>query len=457
MDLVRHHLANLSRHDELQPGLVDVYVVDFSLRVLYRVVKGRVYDKPLHSLDSILQEAYEQQQLVSITHAETIQNPYQDTPFSHQYLHIYPLKQGLLLIQQDDFHPLPASILLMAQSIDIVLEASVNESKLAVYEDWLRRSGMNEAVGEEAFQEMKYTPHLVPTYQVDPYGCYPIQAMPEVRSTDSVVYVSVSDRYLPILVKTVEIPVYRFVEGVYLHVATTDKRRLNKIVATIRSIADEPFSELTIHVVRGCDTKDVTGALQQMHSSSELYYPPRPLEVVTDVDVALAQMKRYRVRNQAHQWVMTYYELPSMSLGCERAVLQSLLKEKTSTFRLIPLSKTFTLHPDSVRWMNKHKMAQYMNKTGFIMNQSDQALRTYLTQKSGTIGCSHWDVYFNEPRDYFLLNRGVTDTDSSLIELLFDRQMKQRVIPIVPVRSTQDILVLTNHQLGYYYNEEDHE
>ena len=43
------------------------------------------------------------------------------------------------------------------------------------------------------------------------------------------------------------------------------------------------------------------------------------------------------------------------------------------------------------------------------------------------------------------------------IELLFDRQMKQRVIPIVPVRSTQDILVLTNHQLGYYYNEEDHE
>lgn len=457
MDLVRRHLANVCRHDELQPGLVDVHVVDFSLRVLYRVVKGRVYEKPLETLDPILQEAFDHQQIVSITHAETIQNPYQETPFAHQYLHIYPLTKGLLLIQQDDFHPLPSSISLVAESIDIILDASTNETTLTIYEDWLRRSGMNEEAGSESFQDKFYTPHRQPTFNVDDYGCYPIQAMPLVQSTDSVIYVSIKDHVISSLVKAIEHPVYRFVDGIYLHVDTTDKRTLNKLAATISQLGDEPFSELIIHIVRGCDTSDAMKALQEMRSSSELYYPPRPHEEVSDVDVALARVKRYRVRNQAHQWVMTYYALPSMSLPCEREVLTSLLKEKASTFRLIPLSESFSTHPDSVRWMNKHKMAQYMNKTGFIVNQSDQALLTYLTQKSGTIGCSRWDVYFNESRDYLLLERALTDADSSLIELLFDRQMKQRVIPIVPVRNTQDILVLTNHQLGYYYSEEDHE
>jgi hypothetical protein len=455
--MVRHHLATLCRHDELQPGLVDVHVVDLSLEMVYRYIKGRVYEKPLRALDPVLQASFDQQQIVSLTHAESIHSPYQETPFAHQYLHIYPLEKGLLLIQQDDFHPLPASISLLAQSIDILLAASIEETKVTVYEDWLRRSGMNQETGSEQFLGQNYTPRMPVTFDVDADGCYPVQAMPMMTKTDSVIYVQVSAHLIPALVKAIDLPVYRAVDGCYLHVSTTDKRTLNKLASTLRDVADEPFSELIIHIVRGCDTPNVIEALTQMRDANDLYYPPRPPSLIMDVNVALARVKRYRVRNEGHQWVMTYYELPSMSLACEREVLTQLLKEKTSTFRLIPISETLSQHPDTVRWMNKHKMAQYMNKTGFVVNLCDQALLTYLTQKSGTIGCSRWDVYFQQPRDYIVLDRSLSDQDSGLIELLFDRQMKHNVIPIVPVRSAQDILVLTNHQLGYYYSEEDHE
>ena len=457
MSMVRHHLATLCRHDELQPGLVDVQVVDFSLEIVYRVIKGRVYEKALGPIDPVLQDVFDQQQILSMTHAETLQSPYQRVLFPHQYLHVFPLSRGLLLIQQDDYHPLAASISLLAQAIDILLSASTNESKLAVYEDWLRRSGMNKVTGTEVFQSDFYTPHLPQTYPIDEVGCYPIQAMPQISASDSLIYVHLPYRLIPAVVKAIELPVYRFVDGCYLHVSTTDKRTLNKLASALRAIGDEPFSELMIHIVRGCDTTNVLEALQQMRTSRELYYPPRPPSLIGDVNVALARVKRYRVRNEAHQWVMTYYELPVMSLDCEREVLVRLLQEKASTFRLLPLSVNLSLHPDTVRWMNKHKMAQYMNKTGFIVNQCDQTLLTYLSQKSGTIGCSRWDIYFNESRDYIVLDRALSDADSSLIELLFERQMKYNLIPIVPIRNAQDILVLTNHQLGYYYSEEDHE
>lgn len=456
MDIVRHHLANLCRHDEFQPGLVDIQVVDFSLGRVYRYIKGRVYEKNLSSLDPVIQDAYEQQQILSITHAETVQSPYQESLFQHQYLHIYPLKQGLVLLQQNDFQPLPQSVGLLAEAIEILLEASVNDETVAVYSDWLIRSGMNHDVGEELHRGMMYTPHPVVSHTKDAFGCYPIQALPVFTTQDSLVYVSIDETFIEALIIAIELPLYRFVDGYYIHVSSTDKRRLNKLASSIQSLK-EPFNGLIIHIVRGCDTSDPIAGLQSMRGSTELYYPSRPLPVIQDIDVALARVKRYRVRNNSHQWVMTYYEFPAMSLDCERGVLHRLLKEKSSTYRLLPLSETLSQHPDTLTWMTQHKMAQYMDKTGFILDQTDQALLTYLKQKSGTIGCRRWDVYFTEARDYILLDRTLRDADSSLIELLFDRQMKDRVSPIVPVSTTQDILVVTNHQLGYYYNEEDHE
>lgn len=456
MDIVRHHLANLCRHDEFQPGLVDIQVVDFSFSRVYRYIKGRVYEKNLSSLDPVIQDAFDQQQILSITYAETLQSPYQETLFQHQYLHIYPLKQGLVLLQQNDFHPLPQSVRLLAEAIEILLEAAVNDETVAIYTDWLIRSGMNHESGKESHRGMKYTPHQVMSYTTDVFGCYPIQAMPAVTTQDSLVYVSIDENYIDPLIKAVELPVYRFVDGYYIHISTTDKRRLNKLASTIQSLK-QPYSGLIIHIVRGCDTSDPIASLQSMRGSNELYYPAKPLAVIQDIDVALARVKRYRVRNNSHQWVMTYYELPTMSLSCERGVLHRLLKEKSSTYRLLPLSEALSQHPDTLTWMTQHKMAQYMDKTGFILDQTDQALLTYLKQKSGTIGCKRWDVYFTQTRDYILLDRTLRDADSSLIELLFERQMKDRVSPIAPVRTTQDILVVTNHQLGYYYNEEDHE
>lgn len=455
--MVRHHMATLCRHDEFQPGLVDIHVVDFSLQRVYRYIKGRVYEKNLSSIDPVLHDAFEQQQILSITHAETIQSPYQETFFQHQYVHVYPLKQGLIVLQQDDFHPLPQSMTLLAQAIEILLTASINDETLTVYTEWLVRSGMNKNSGEESHQDMKYTPHQVATFSTDAFGCYPIQAMPMITSKDSVVFVSINESFIPSLVNTVQQPIYRFVDGCYIHLPTIDKRHLNKVAATIQNAFNKPFTGLELHIVRGCDTDDPIAAVQAMRGANELYYPPKTTDVIHDIDVALARVKRYRVRNNAHQWVMTYYELPSMSLACERGVIHRLLKEKSSTYRLLPFSESLSLHPDTVDWMTQHKMAQYMDKTGFIVDETDQALLTYLKQKSGTIGCRRWDVYFAQSRDYLLLDRTLQDADSSLIELLFDRQMKQRVSPIVPVRTTQDILVVTNHQLGYYYNEEDHE
>ena len=440
-----------------QAGLVDVeLVVFFDSPLVLRYVKGRVYDKSFDgALDALLENVWQQKKNKSTKQAELIQSPYYGQPFAHQYLHIIVLDQGLLLLQQSDFSEDLPFVPLLTESLNMLLAQQDHQTRLLRYHQWLSEAGMNTKGGRYQFKGDYFTPYPEPVFQPDETGCYPFAKL--VLSLDAPYSVIEVTGQFDLTLLPKDLTWYRLGERVYTSVATTDKRVINKVVNTIQKDLSNPFTNLQVHVARSTDPEPFETILDQLRDSEDVYYVVKEADEITDITVALASTKRYKVRNHQNQWVADLFVAPTMSITCEFEWLSKVLKQATPRTRYIEISTRFATHPDTAKAMKQHKLGGHFTRTAFITSDFDASLRAYIQEKNAIIGTRNWHLMMTQDVDVFLFDHIAGQDDEPLLDYLYHRQMSDGLAVVFPIQQQIDALWLINHNIGLYYMEDSDE
>ncbi len=440
-----------------QAVLFDVeLVVFFDSPLVFRYVKGRVYDKSFDgALDPVLENIWQRKKNAVNKQADLIQSPYYGQSFAHQYLHIIVLDRGLLLIQQTDFtEDLPFDPLLV-ESLNILLAQQDHQTRLLRYHQWLTEAGMNVKTGRYQFQGEYFTPYPEPVFQQDKNGCYPYAKLVlSLKAPFSVI--EVTGQIDPALLPK-EFTWYCLGERFFTSVLTTDKRVINKVVNTIKQQLSNHFTNLQVHVARSSDPISFETVLDQLRDSKEVYYPAPESNSITDITVALASTKRYKVRNHQNQWVADLFFAPKMILECELIWLTKVLKQATPRTRYIEISSQFATHPDTVSALKQHKLGGHFTRTAFIANDFDASLTTYIQEKNAIIGTRNWHLMMTKEVDVFLFDHIAGQDDEPLLDYLYHRQMNDGLTVVFPIQQQIDALWLINHNIGLYYMEDNDE
>ena len=457
MEWLRDGLAKLLQHAPQDTFTDAVLVVFFDVPMVYRYHKGRIYDKPLtNALDPQFQLAYDVQQDTRLLHAESLRSPYSNTPFVHQYLHVYALPLGLLLVQQADYLELDSSMPLLLQAISLLLEQRQVQETNLIYNAWLTKAGMNKHSGELQFGDELFTPYPAPVFSPNADGFYPYHALGmTLIQPYSVIEVLVVIE--PTRLFRVHPTWYVRGESYYMSVPSVDKRVINRVVNHIQKQYHAPFEGAMISVARSSDPMDYEVTLQSLRHQETLYYPPVSSPAMKDVMVAMAATKRYKIRNHTNQWVADYFVAPTMTLACERDWLVALLNNNPPRTRYVTISNALANHPDTVPYFKQHRMGAMFQKTCVVAPQMNKALASYLQEKNAIIGSSDWNTFMNSRVDVFFFDHVAGQDDETLLDYLYERQMTKGVTVIFPVRNQQDALWLINHNVGLFYKEDGNE
>lgn len=458
MQWLRDGLAKLLNATP-QDSFFDVQlVVFFPSSHVFRYVKGRVYDKPFHQdLDPTLLQSWHQQQAATLLHADTIVSPYSNASFSHQYVHVLPLSQGLLLIQQADFQPLPAAIDLLIAAVQQLLGQALQQQTVTTYRQWLLAAGMNDHTGVLHHDGEYFTPHPPVDYPVDSSGFYPLAALFAVLHTPCSLIEVVTEASRAHRLLSLHDTWYRHEDRYVMIVPLVDKRVLNRYVKDIQRAHRKPFDKAVVHVARSSDPVGLFDALLALRSSDDVYYPPTPPAILDDVAIAVAATRRRKVRNQTNQWVADIFAAPPMSVACELQWWQVVLKQPVVRTRYVFISDALAMHADTAAFLKAHKMGTWFAKTAIIADRMDPALRDYLRGQHAIIGCRSWDTLMREERDVFFFDRVVDQRDEALLDYLYHRQMSDGLTCVFPVTHQRDVLWLINHSVGLYYMEGENE
>ena len=457
MNWLRDGLAKLLVQTPQETVTESLLVVFFDTPMVYRYVKGRIYDKPLtNALDPQLLASFENQQDIRLLQADTMRSPYSNTPFVHQYLHVYALPQGLLLLQQDDYTELLDSMELLLTSISLLLKQASMQDQLRTYRDWLIAAGMNDSSGTLQRGNDYFTPYPAPEFVLNSQGFYPYHALA----------LGLKDPYSVIEVRTsmnqqrlfqVHPTWYERDESYYMSVPTIDKRVINRYVNDVLKQFKEPFDSVMISVARSSDLLPFEEVLGALRNESTLYYPPLPDPALSDVTVAMATTKRHRIRNHANQWVADFFVPPAMTLACELEWLTALLKVTPPRTRYVSISEPLANHLDTVAYFKQHRMGAMFTRTCIIANHMSGALASYLKEKNAIIGSRDWHTFMTTEVDVFFFDHVATQDDEPMLDYLYHRQMSNGTSIIFPIRNQHDALWLINHNVGLFYKEDSDE
>ena len=457
MDWLREGLAKLLTQTPQKSVTESLLVVFFDTPMVYRYHKGRVYDKPLtNALDPQLIACFEQQQHARILHAETMRSPYSNTPFLHQYLHVYALPQGLLLLQQANYEEAFAAMDLLLTAISLLLSQEQLQRQTQTYRQWLTAAGMNRTQGALEHQGEYFTPYPAPVFVPNAQGFLPYSAlMLSLREPYSVLEVQPS--VAPMRLFEVH-PTWVHHRGLYyMHLPTIDKRVINRYVNEILKRYASPFENVKLSVARSTDPLPLEEVLASMRERPWLYYQPSVTTVLDDVTVAMATTKRYKLRNHVNQWVADLFVPPTMTIACELAWLTTLLKTPPPRTRYVQMSEDLANHPDTVAHFNHHKMGALWTRTCVVANHISGALATYLQEKNAIIGSRDWNTLMTSSIDVFLYDHVANQDDETMLDYLYYRQMTDGLTVIFPIRNQQDALWLINHNVGLFYKEDANE
>lgn len=457
MEWLRDGLAKLFLQTPQDTVTEALLVVFFDTPMVYRYVKGRIYDKPLtNALDPQLIASFDNQQDIRLLQADTMRSPYSNTPFVHQYLHVYALPQGLLLVQQADYTELLDSVALLLTSISLLLKQAPLQQRLVTYREWLTAAGMNRVSGRLQYDDEFFTPYPAPVFVPNSAGFYPYHALAlSLPATHSVIEVLVHAE--PQRLLDVHSTWYERDNTYTMSLPTVDKRVINRYVNDVLKQYDNPFDQASISVARSVDGLPFEAVLATLRGATTLYYPPPPRLALQEVTVAMAATKRIRIRNHSNQWVADYFVPPIMTLACELEWLTALLKVPPPRTRYVEISETLANHPDTPLYFKQHRMGAMFAKTCIIANHIQGALASYLQLKNAIIGSRDWNTFMTTDVDVFLFDHVATQADEVLLDYLYYRQMSNGTAIIFPVRNQHDALWLINHNVGLYYKEESNE
>ena len=457
MDWLRDGLAKLLLQTPQDAFTESVLVVFFETPMVYRYVKGRIYDKPLtNDLDPQLLAAFDNQQDIRLLQADTMRSPYSNTPFAHQYLHVYALPQGLLLVQQKEYDELLDSMGLLLTAMTLLLKQAQLHQQLNRYRDWLTKAGMNHTSGTLQADHEYFTPYPAPTFEQTTDGFYPYHALAlSMTAPYSVIEVIISAHSTRLF--HVHPTWYQRDNAYYMSIPTLDKRVINRYVNEVLKQFAEPFEQPMISVARSTDPLPFEQVLAALREEATRYYPPVRTRLLDDVTVAMATTKRIRIRNHANQWVADYFVPPKMTLPCELAWLSALLSVTPPRTRYVEISETLANHPDSATYFKQHRMGAMFAKTCIIANHIQGALASYLQAKNAIIGSRDWNTLMTTEVDVFFFDHVATQDDEPLLDYLYHRQMTKGTAFIFPIRNQQDALWLINHSVGLFYKEDANE
>lgn len=457
MDWLREGLAKLLTQTPQDSVTESLLVVFFDSPMVYRYHKGRIYDKPLtNALDPQLLACFEQQQHARILHAETMRSPYSNTPFLHQYLHVYALPQGLLLLQQANYEEAFAAMDLLLTAISLLLSQRELQLQTQTYRAWLTTAGMNRTQGALEHQGEFFTPYPAPVFVANAHGFLPYHAlMLSLREPYSVLEVRVnvsSERLFEVH------PTWYFHRGLYYaQLPTTDKRVINRLVNDVIKHYSAPFETANLSVARSTDPLPLEDVLDSLRDQAPLYFSGAIPTILDDVTVAMATTKRHKLRNHVNQWVADLFVPPTMTIACELSWLTNLLKTPPPRTRYVQMSEALANHPDTVAYFNHHRMGALWTRTCVVANHLSGALATYLQEKNAIIGSRDWNTLMTASIDVFLFDHVANQDDETMLDYLYYRQMTDGLTVIFPIRNQQDALWLINHNVGLFYKEDVHE